>query len=348
MARPDRYRRSSSLILYWDEGRLVAHNYRSGERFVVDPVLVPFLHAYPEIEAPESVVSQLARHRLLEPRARDKKRTAVGWHDWGALAAAFHFGTKDVPWSANPRRGERRLRLRARHTPMPAATKNAPRGAKLTPLPAVQPGGQFVETLLGRRTWRDFGRAKVTLKDIATLLHLTWGVQRWGIVRGQGRVALKTSPSGGACHPGEVYLLAVRVDGLRPGLYHYQCDRHRLALVRNGATSADIGRYIPGQRWYRPAAALFLMTAVFAREQWRYATPRAYRTLLADAGHLCQTFCLTATWLKLAPFCSMALADSVIERDLGIDGVSEGALYIAGVGTRPTGGWRPGVPGLRQ
>ena len=31
----------------------------------------------------------------------------------------------------------------------------------------------------------------------------------------------------------------------------------------------------------------------------------------------------------------MALADSVVERDAGLDGISEVALYAAGVGTRP-------------
>ena len=32
---------------------------------------------------------------------------------------------------------------------------------------------------------------------------------------------------------------------------------------------------------------------------------------------------------------SRSLADSKIERDLSIDGVSEAAIYVAGVGTRP-------------
>ena len=57
-----------------------------------------------------------------------------------------------------------------------------------------------------------------------------------------------------------------------------------------------------------------------------------YRVVLLDAGHLCQTFCLVATWLGLAPFCSAALCDTMIERDLGIDGIHESALYVAGVG----------------
>jgi SagB-type dehydrogenase family enzyme len=77
------------------------------------------------------------------------------------------------------------------------------------------------------------------------------------------------------------------------------------------------------------------MTAVFARTQWKYPASRAYRVVLIDAGHICQTFCLVATWLGLAPFCTMALADSKIEYDLGIDGVTESIIYAAGVGTRP-------------
>ena len=79
------------------------------------------------------------------------------------------------------------------------------------------------------------------------------------------------------------------------------------------------------------------MTAVFARTRWRYPSGRAYRVILAEAGHVCQTFCLAATWRGLAPFCTMALADSIIERQIGIDGVSEAVIYAAGFGTRPAG-----------
>jgi SagB-type dehydrogenase family enzyme len=65
------------------------------------------------------------------------------------------------------------------------------------------------------------------------------------------------------------------------------------------------------------------MTAVFRRTMWKYHHARAYRVVLLDAGHLCQTFCLVATWLGLAPFCTAALKDTLIEKDLGIDGIRE-------------------------
>ena len=67
----------------------------------------------------------------------------------------------------------------------------------------------------------------------------------------------------------------------------------------------------------------------------RYGYSRAYRAPFVEAGHLCQTFCLLATAQGLAPFCAMAFSDSAVENDLRIDGISESALYTAGVGARP-------------
>jgi SagB-type dehydrogenase family enzyme len=176
--------------------------------------------------------------------------------------------------------------------------------------------------------------------DLSTLLGLTFGVRGWIEIPGIGRTPRKAAPSGGSRHPIEAYIVARRVKGLTRGIYHYRADRHE--LERLSRATPRVAEYLPTQTWFNGAAALVLMTAVFPRVQWRYSFPRAYRVVLADAGHVCQNFCLTATWLGLAPFCSMALADSRIEKDLGIDGVTESVLYAAGVGTRPRQSSRPG------
>jgi SagB-type dehydrogenase family enzyme len=269
-----------------------------------------------------------------------REKLLADWRDWNPAAGFFHFTTKDMVNVLPLAASERELRRKARTIPMPYPTKSYPASVPL-PLPAPKAHGEFTATLLARRTWRNFSTAPLTQHEIGTLLALTWGIQRWGRAHGQGKVALKTSPSGGACHPGEVYLLALNVRNLRRGLYHYAPDRHVLERLRFRWTAGLIGRYLPMQPWFGKAAALFLMTVVFSRAQWRYPVARAYRAVLLDAGHLCQTFCLTATWLGLAPFCSMAFADSRIEKDLKIDGVGESLIYVAGVGRRPEGGWRP-------
>jgi SagB-type dehydrogenase family enzyme len=87
---------------------------------------------------------------------------------------------------------------------------------------------------------------------------------------------------------------------------------------------------------------MVFFTSVFARILWRYPYARAYRAALIEAGHVCQSFLLMATSLGLAPFSVMALADSVIEDDLGIDGIQESVLYAAGIGRPPRGvAWAP-------
>jgi len=63
--------------------------------------------------------------------------------------------------------------------------------------------------------------------------------------------------------------------------------------------------------------------------------------VLIECGHLGQTFCLVAAALGLAPFCTAALADTVIEHDLGLDGRTQPAMYVVGAGRAQPGPWQP-------
>jgi hypothetical protein len=96
------------------------------------------------------------------------------------------------------------------------------RGPRL-PLPPPRDLDGWSSTLRDRRTWRNFSSSPIALDDLATLLQLTWGVQKWGSVTGQGRIALKTSPSGGARHSIEAYVLARNVRGTCRGRVPLRC-----------------------------------------------------------------------------------------------------------------------------
>jgi SagB-type dehydrogenase family enzyme len=196
--------------------------------------------------------------------------------------------------------------------------------------------GPFPDVLTARRTWRRFSKTPIDAQQLATLLALTVGVQHWVEADGH-RAPLKTSPSGGARHSIESYVVVRDVRGLKPGVYHYVSDRHALERLGGQVSLTRIRAYMPGSEYFANGSAIVFFTCVFERILWRYPYSRAYRAALAEAGHLCQTFCLTATWLGLAPFCLMALADTAIEQDLGIDGISEAVLYAAGVGRPPRG-----------
>ena len=356
-------RRAPHVVSYWDGGRLVFHNFATGVVVAGDPIASQVLHFFDRWRSADGlagylgVYSRPSVHRTIKALERATlliRRDAAGdpitsgltgWarEGWNPSAGFFHLSTKDVTyvdedrftssWHAQHRRGKR----------PPDVVKRYPR-APVRHLPRAKLAGEYVDVLRGRRTWRRFARRSISATDLATLLHLTFGVQAWLEGADVPRLALKTAPSGGARHSVEAYVLVRRVDGIAAGIYHYAPDRHHLELLTRDTRPRRVSRYLPTQHWFGGAAALVLMTAVFPRVQWRYPFARAYRVVLAEAGHLCQNFCLTATWLGLAPFCSMALADSVIERDLRIDGVNESVLYACGVGKRPPGAAPPAWP----
>jgi SagB-type dehydrogenase family enzyme len=348
------FRRSPFLVSYWNAETLIFENYATGKGATAAPMATEVLNFFSRWRRAESIFShlpqysrsslrvaikQLVRHSLLQRSGRTEhsiERSMAAWKHWNPAAGFFHFTGRDLPFDADLMRMGRYMEGLTHEKAMPVPVKHYLR-AKKTRLPAARVEGEFPRVLTSRRTWRRFAAGKLALADLSTLLGLTWGIREWVAVPPLGRFAVKTSPSGGALHPIEAYVVARDVEGVFPGIYHYDASRHQLELLRRGVTRNKMSDYVMGQRWFSDAAAFVLMTAVYGRTQWKYRYPRAYRVVLAEAGHLCQTFCLTATWLGLAPFCTMAIADSKIDRDLGIDGVTEGVLYVAGVGKRPEG-----------
>lgn len=359
MARSVQFRRSRHLVSYWTDEGMVTWNYATGRAVLNDPIVTHTLTLCrdwtpaAELRGRLRAVVQGSVDTLLRSMVREsvlvrsdrpedpRERAADTWGGWNPAAGFFHSSTKNVLSPRDRPARERALQREYETHGAPPRIKRYSRAA-VTPLPSAKRSGEFADVLLGRRSWRKFSDEPVTLADVATLLGLTSGVQRTETALGLGPVHLKTSPSSGARQPLEAYLLAVNVDGLAPGLYHYVADAHCLERIKKGATARTIARYVPGQPWYESAAALLMLTAVFARTQWRYPFARAYRSVLLEAGHVCQTFCLAATWLGLAPFCTGRFADAIVEREMRIDGVTESFIYGAGVGRRPAGlDWAP-------
>ena len=352
-----RVRRSPHLVAYWRDGALVATNYATRDSSLIDPFICQILDrctawtsvsrisvelAVPSGAQLYSLIERLVGLNLLEreDRAREGRARAMSHLDpWNPEAGFFHTSTKDVSF-ATSRQAARYARRQAKRSPMPSVVKQY-RGSKIVQLPKPKGDGQFPAVLRARRTWRRFSKRPITGADLATLLGLTSGVQQW-VASTPRDLALKTSPSGGARHSIETYVVIREVAGLPSGIYHYAPDRHALEKVRGPVSVKRMRDYLPNSGYFAAASAMVFFTTMFERLLWRYHYSRAYRAALIEAGHVCQTFCLTATWLGLAPYCVMALADSLIERDLGIDGITESVLYAAGVGRPPAGSdWAP-------
>jgi SagB-type dehydrogenase family enzyme len=349
-----RYRRSPYLVSYWQRGRLILHQYVRGARLEATPAVLEILDGFegwrtlaqagPVVSRLEPLlaarlVRALVRHGLLDVEGApvpEAEVAAAGWHAWNPAAGFYHGATRDVAYWSREAANEV-LRVKAARTPPPRSTPRATIESRGPVIQLARPrvDGDLGAVLRERRTWRRFGRGTIETGKLATLLGLTWGVQAWVTVDGYGSMPLKTAPSGGARHGIEAHVVARGISGT-PGRSLFRYDAAGHALVARGSVSrAEVGRWFPHQAWIARVPFLVVMTAVFARPQWRYPSARAYRTVLAEAGHHAQTFCLLATALGLAPFCTMAFADSIVERAIGVDGFAEAAIYVVGAGTRP-------------
>jgi SagB-type dehydrogenase family enzyme len=340
---------ASCQVAYWNGGKLRIANYLTRREFSTTPATLDVIRfffnprtiqdalvefrSYSQNSVARAILRLIDAQLLLEYNSAEWERDELVRSSWGPWLpeGGFHFMTKDTPYVPRDWPIVERLKTLPA-TPAPPQFKKT-RGAAAVRLPALEiPRDTFFETLHARRTHRDFARGRVSLENVSQLLQTTWGVQGYFQTKAFGSLPYKTSPSGGARHPGEVYLMALRVDGLDRGMYHYQAKDNRLARLPAKVSPRMASVYCADQPYFAGAAALFIMTAFFARTMWKYGRARAYRVVLLETGHLCQTFCLTATRLGLAPFSTAALKDSLIENDLGLDGISESVLYVAGVG----------------
>jgi SagB-type dehydrogenase family enzyme len=347
-------RRSPFVVSYWVNGALYFENYLTGKKVKAAAVTTAILDFFSGWKPGKAIhaqwkqytasslrkaVAQLVHESFLEhskrknPAKTKAEKALVAWSEWNPAAGFFHFTTKDTyPDEVTAEEIESFKEL-AKTSSVPQPLKSY-LGARVVKLAKGNYAEQFPRLLRERRTWRKFSRKKVPGEAFAKLMHLSFGVQAWEQIPELGRTAQKTSPSGGALHPAEAYVLVRRVAGVRQGLYHYDACGNRLQELRRGASAEEIQKDLAGQWWFRDAAFVVYLTAVFRRTQWKYDYARAYRAVLLEAGHLCQTFCLTATWLGLAPFCTIAFADTRIEKKLRVDGISESVIYAMGAGEK--------------
>jgi len=245
-----RVRRTPHLVLYWLDGELVLENYRTGTRVAAGAGVVELLASLDGWTDPASLaarlpaydrrsiartLSRLVRRSIVERADRSSatirsSRADADWAAWHPEPGLLHFSSKDLTYQEFAR-SQRSLRAKAARRARPPAVKRYAHAPSIElPLPVI--GSEFPQVLLARRTWRRFSARPVSLEALGALLGLSSRVQYWADVPGIGRLPLKTYPSGGAQHPLEVYVLARRVGGLAPGLYHYASDVHRLERLK--------------------------------------------------------------------------------------------------------------------
>ena len=343
--------RNPDLLFFWSEKGFLARDLRTGRETVTRAEIVSVLdffsrprrrstaaEAFGKTPAGSTTqtIDKLLRLGLLVSEPEGRRRTALLkiWKN-NVASAHYHGACRDAHYLQRIDAVRKYLRGRVASERRPAPFKRyssrfrRPLHRPETPELSSTPLGEVLES---RRTVRSFSREAVRFEDLAAVVGGTWGQTGWIVDKIVGRLLSKTSPSSGALHPIECYVLAWNVRGLPAGLYHFDVASDGFRRLRPGDFRDQAVRAASGQRWIRGAAFLCVMAAVFTRNLWKYQWDRAYRSVWLDAGHLAQTFSLLATARGLGPFTTAAIQDSYIEKLIGLDGVKEFPIYLCGAG----------------
>jgi SagB-type dehydrogenase family enzyme len=192
-------------------------------------------------------------------------------------------------------------------------------------LPAVEARTELERTIADRRSVRKFSGAPLGLEELARLLFFTYG-------RTDRRGAFRAVASGGALYPLELYVVALNVDGLEPGLYHYGVETGGLDVIKPGDPRAELKELVG---WdgidIDNAAVAIVITAAFRRNTVKYLD-RGYRMILMEAGEAAQNLSLLATSMDLGACLLGGFHDDRLSDFLDIDGVDEAPLLPVLVG----------------
>lgn len=187
------------------------------------------------------------------------------------------------------------------------------------PEPRIKGEMSLEEAIYRRKSIRRYTSEPLTLGELSQVLWAAYGVNIWG---------KRTSPSAGARYPFEVYTVVSSVEGLEPGLYHYDGKEHVLKLIREGDLREELARACLGQRCVATAPVNIVIVAHYERTTSRYGE-RGIRYVHIDAGHMGQNIYLQATALGIGTVAVGAFRDEEVKKVIDVKG---DPLYIFPLG----------------
>ncbi len=178
------------------------------------------------------------------------------------------------------------------------------------PKPRSTSGIAVEAAMSARRSIRDFADQAITLAELGQLL---WAAQ--GVTDASGG---RTAPSAGATYPLKLYVATAAVEGLTPGLYHYEPVQHDLRTITNGDKRRELASAALSQSWIAQAAAIIVIAADFQRTTVKYGQ-RGERYAHIEAGHAGENICLQAAALGLGSTVVGAFDDAAVKAVIGAD-----------------------------
>lgn len=329
------------LFFLMKDGQAIVWDYLHHKQFSLEPAYMERLRLWSsgKVESSSTIDQELEGAELIAKEPFEK----IEW-GWDELSKIFHVGTKDIAdhliglskeeWIKNYLDYCQSI---ASHPPAFYTQKEG----KIIPLPPpnldLLKGQDFLEVMYKRKTNRSFKGEPTSLENLSTILHVSLGPihEKWSDLEDNGLQVLgrrKSFPSAGGLHPEEAYIIALRVEGLAPGIYHYNSFEHYLTLIEEKFFETELVQLLYGQYFAEGLAAGIFLTLRFEKGWWKYPHSRGYRMALLDIGHASQSVLLTATAAGLETWLTGAFGDSHVEKFLHLSSATEQPIFFIGIG----------------
>lgn len=189
----------------------------------------------------------------------------------------------------------------------------------------------FTEVLEDRRSIREHDEwSPLTAEQLGEFLF------RCARVRGvEDEHVDRPFPSGGGLHELELYPVIRNVEGIEPGLYHYDGHDHRLEHVSDLTLPVQQLLSNAAQASFADEPQVLIVVAARFGRVMRHYEGMAYALILKDTGALYQTMYLVATSMGLSA-CALGGGDSTsFTAATGVDYLVESQVGEFILGSRP-------------
>ncbi|OFX83626.1 MAG: nitroreductase [Bacteroidetes bacterium GWF2_33_16] len=204
------------------------------------------------------------------------------------------------------------------------------------PSPVLKGTVSIEETLLNRRSVREFKKDALTIQQVSQILWAAYGITKEMNSPPFLRGGFKTAPSAGALYPLEIYLVVGNVNGLSKGIYKYLPEGHQLLRIYDNDVRNELSEAALNQEFINQAPVSLVYSAVFERTTKKYGKRGRERYVCMDMGHSAENVCLQAVALGLGT-CAVGAFDDTMVKNVIMMPNEEEPLYILPIGF-PTGG----------
>lgn len=287
---------SEAIIFKRKKDKLIGYNFLQSKEFQCSNGILEMIGKFSKwITVEKNIVVQnlLDFGIIIEKNSSDhilEKNFKSGW-EWGDLSAAFHFSLNNreyLPVDKNT--SIQQSKIENGQPPPPAFLRNNDKEIEIV---LQRPSSNLIDIMRNRRSVRNVGPTPIPLPILSQVLYA--GMAITGFTHnGVCELPLKMTPSGGARNPYEAYVLARKVDGLSPGVYHYSAVDHALGRITDHLPE-NFSELIGGQDWADQMPCVIFLCAFMERTMWKYCDSNSYRVILVEAGHIGQNMMLAGT-----------------------------------------------------